>query len=135
MAGLCRLRGRAGQKVILIICNPLYYACSCSVAVNNCGLMHVLLSFNVDLGFTNFHLTSIMIIVLYIYIYILSIIFLIKVKYFRDHIIICFYSVNRCDVTGNPFEWLLGEIMLYKSPSPILHCIRLLIKDIAVQGY
>ena len=34
------------------------------------------------------------------------------------------YSVKRSDVAGNPFEWLLGKKMLYKS-SPILHHIRL----------
>ena len=35
------------------------------------------------------------------------------------------YSVKRSDVTGYPFEWLLGEIMLNKSPPPyfiVLDC-------------
>ena len=37
--------------------------------------------------------------------------------------------------TGNPFEWLFGETMLYNPPSPILHCIRLLGDSIAGRGY
>ena len=28
------------------------------------------------------------------------------------------YYVKRSDVTGNPFEWLLGETILYKTPHP-----------------
>ena len=32
--------------------------------------------------------------------------------------------MKRSDVTRNPFERLYGKKMLYKPPSPILHCIR-----------
>ena len=36
------------------------------------------------------------------------------------------YSVKRSDVTGNLFEWLLRETMLYKTPYPIFHCLSYL---------
>ena len=42
-------------------------------------------------------------------------------------------SVKRSDVTGNPFEWLLGEIMLYKSCPP--YFIILASSVIGGQGY
>ena len=47
-------------------------------------------------------------------------------------------SVKRSDVTGSPFEWQLGETMLYrvyKTPLHILHCISKLSENIAGQGY
>ena len=43
--------------------------------------------------------------------------------------------MKRSDVTGYSFEWLLGEIMIYKYPCSIFHCISLLDENIAGQGY
>ena len=45
------------------------------------------------------------------------------------------YSVKRSDVTRNTFEWLRWKWHYVKSPSPVLHCIRLLGENIAGQGY
>ena len=42
-------------------------------------------------------------------------------------------SVKRSDVTGNPFEWLLGEIRLYKSCSPYFSILASSV--IGGQGY
>ena len=45
------------------------------------------------------------------------------------------YSVKRSDVTGNRFEWEFKLYKLYKTPSPILHCISLLGDNNGGQGY
>ena len=45
------------------------------------------------------------------------------------------YSVKHSNVTGNPFEWQLGETKLYNTPSPILHCISQLGENIGGEGH
>ena len=44
--------------------------------------------------------------------------------------------MKRSDVTGNSFEWLIGEDnVIFSPPPPILHSIRLLGENSACQGY
>ena len=43
-------------------------------------------------------------------------------------------SVKFSDLTGNPSNGHFVKIMLYRSPSAIIHCIRLLGKNVASQA-
>ena len=46
-----------------------------------------------------------------------------------DTFVLLLYSVKRSDVTGNRFEWQLGENKVTWHPSPILHCISQLVEN------
>ena len=43
-------------------------------------------------------------------------------------------SVERSDVTRNPFEWLLGERMLYETPPPYFIVLASSVKTLKVRA-